>query len=190
MHPHIISQIAALIVVTIGLVIDLRTSKIPNWLTFPSAAAGILINSISLGVNGALGAALGWSVGVAIMLVAAFAPIGSAKQKLGMGDVKLMGAMGAFLGPVYVLIAFLYFCFAYGLIAMIVIIPAIPWRHLGAYFFAVLSKTPPPMVASKDQQRKLSKVRKSPIPVGIGIGIGTLLAILLEKQTLMVLGFR
>src|SRR5215470_8397126 len=72
---------------------DLRTRRIPNVLTFGAALAGLMFQFATGGV-GALGqAALGWLLGALVFLLP-FALGG-----LGGGDVKLLAALGAWLGP-------------------------------------------------------------------------------------------
>lgn len=184
-----IAQILALIVVTVALVIDWRTTKIPNWLTFPSAFIGIVLNAINSGVDGALMAVAGWLVGAGITLFFIYLPVGPKyeEDRIGMGDAKLMAAMGAILGWVPVLIAFFYFSLAWGLISMFQLARAIPWKQVGQAIFAVVlgGKLKPPKIDAE----KLTEARKKRIPLGLAIAIGTLCAVLFEKQTLKFLGF-
>lgn len=72
---------------------DLRTRRIPNVLTFGSALAGFLFHVLSAGVSGAGVSLGGWLVGTLLFL-----PF-FALRGMGGGDVKLLAAMGAWLGP-------------------------------------------------------------------------------------------
>ncbi len=74
-------------------VVDLRTRRIPNALSGAALLVGIALNALYFGWAGALSALGGMLVMVAILL-APFALGG-----LGGGDVKMMAAVGAFLGP-------------------------------------------------------------------------------------------
>jgi prepilin peptidase CpaA len=77
-------------VVVAGATADLQTGRIPNWLTLPAMAAGLVINGvIGLGVGRALLGMLG-ALGVYFLFFAA--------GFRGAGDGKLMGAVGAFVG--------------------------------------------------------------------------------------------
>ena len=87
------TQLAALSVAAIACVFDLRTRRIPNWLTFGAAAAGLGYHLATGGASGLGESAGGWAVGVAL-LIAPYALGG-----MGGGDVKLVGALGAWLGP-------------------------------------------------------------------------------------------
>jgi prepilin peptidase CpaA len=86
-------QVAALGVALLGCVTDLWTRRVPNVLTFGAAAGAF---GFYLAGNGwaALGwSALGWLTGVALFL-----PF-FVLRGLGGGDVKLLAAIGAWLGP-------------------------------------------------------------------------------------------
>jgi len=87
------SHIAALSVATLACAFDLRTRRIPNWLTFGAAAAALIFHAATGGVSGVERSVLGWATGVALLL----APY--ALGGMGGGDVKLVGALGAWLGP-------------------------------------------------------------------------------------------
>jgi prepilin peptidase CpaA len=75
-------------------VVDFRTRKIPNWLTVPAMLGGILLRSLLGGWPGAKSSLEG--VGLALALLLPLVLL----RALGAGDWKLMGAVGAFLGPI------------------------------------------------------------------------------------------
>ena len=90
------NQIVSVIVLVLGVVacvFDVRTKRIPNWLTFGAAIAGIVVHASASGAEGASMAAAGWLVGLLI-----FIPL-FAVGGMGGGDVKLLAALGAWLGP-------------------------------------------------------------------------------------------
>jgi len=104
-------------------VIDLRSRRIPNELTAAMAVLGIGL--AGLGWSGAtVGAALaGLVLGLLLMMP------GYALGATGAGDVKLMAAVGAIVGPSLVLSAFLCTSLAGGVLALAV---AIRRRRLAA----------------------------------------------------------
>lgn len=92
---------AVVVFTATAMVTDLRTRTLPNWLTVSGAVIAILFHVITAGWAG-LGFALGgFAVGFGILLVLWL--IGGG----GGGDVKLMGAVGAWLGPQLTLAVFL-----------------------------------------------------------------------------------
>jgi prepilin peptidase CpaA len=93
---------------------DVRTARIPNLLTFGAAAAALVYFFASHGWPGLAGAGEGWAVGV--LLFSPFFALGG----LGAGDVKLLGAIGAWLGPREALWVALYASMAGGVMALIV----------------------------------------------------------------------
>ena len=110
--------IAALAIAAVACVTDLRTRRIPNWLTFGTSAAAILFHTWNGGVAGMVASAGGWLVGVAV-----FAPF-FILRGLGAGDVKLLGALGAWLGPLTVLYVAFYSTLAGGVLAVVVALRA------------------------------------------------------------------
>jgi prepilin peptidase CpaA len=79
--------------VTLAAVNDLRRARIPNVLTVPAAAMGLLLNASSTGPEGLLHGVGGLLVGLA-----SFLPFYLARG-FSAGDVKAMAAIGAFVGP-------------------------------------------------------------------------------------------
>jgi len=72
---------------------DLRDRKIPNWLTLPGILVGIALNSYLRGWHGTKQSLEG--AGLALLVILPLVLL----RALGAGDWKLMGAVGAFLGP-------------------------------------------------------------------------------------------
>lgn len=107
-------QLAALALAGCGCAIDLRTRRIPNALTLGGATGALLYQAAQHGFTG-LGTSLGgWGVGAAFLLIP------YAVGGMGAGDVKLMGALGAWLGPREVLAAAMFATLAGGVMSLVV----------------------------------------------------------------------
>lgn len=81
----------------VAAVMDLRTRRIPNWYTVPAFVAALIFHIATGGFSGLGTAMAGFGVGFGILFVLWL--IGGG----GGGDVKLMGALGAWLGATYTL---------------------------------------------------------------------------------------
>jgi leader peptidase (prepilin peptidase) / N-methyltransferase len=83
-----------------GSVIDARSLRLPDWVTLPLVALGLVVSGISGGwiglASSALGAAAGfaalWAIGEIYFRTGGL-------EGLGLGDAKLLAAAGAWLGP-------------------------------------------------------------------------------------------
>lgn len=95
-----------------GAAIDLRTRRVPNLLTFGLAAAGLAAAAAGLGPLDLAAAFIGLLVGACLMLP------GHLFGATGAGDVKLLAAAGACLGPSLTLTAFVATAVAGGLLAL------------------------------------------------------------------------
>ena len=88
------------IALILAAVIDVRESRIPNWLTFSLAGFGMVVHGWHQGFNGLILSVEGLAVGILCLV---FFYI---KGGMGAGDVKLLGAIGAVLGPHLVVYVF------------------------------------------------------------------------------------
>jgi prepilin peptidase CpaA len=111
-------QVSSLVIAALAAACDLRTRRIPNVLTFGAAGAGFAYHVLSGGVAALGHSAAGWLVGAAVFIV----PF--ALRGLGGGDVKLLAALGAWVGPYDVLWLALYAGIAGGVMALIVALGA------------------------------------------------------------------
>ena len=105
---------AAALLVLVACIPDLRSRRIPNWLTFGAAVVAVLFHSVTQGFSGLGHSTGGWLLGLALFL-----PL-FALRGMGAGDVKLLAAVGAWLGPADVLWAALITAIAGGVLAVIV----------------------------------------------------------------------
>ena len=93
---------------------DLATRRIPNVLTFGTAAAALVFAALTGGWAGLGWALAGWGVGCLLFLP--WFLLGG----MGAGDVKLLAGIGAWLGPMGALWAALYAGLVGGPLALIV----------------------------------------------------------------------
>jgi prepilin peptidase CpaA len=107
----IISVLTLAVAISAGW-LDWRSRRIPNWLTVPALAAGIAANALVSGWPGAKAALEG--AGLALGLLLPFVLV----RGLGAGDWKLMGALGAFLGPSGLVVVLLGTLFIAGIMAV------------------------------------------------------------------------
>src|SRR5688500_12891023 len=108
--PHI----AAAALVLIACIPDLRARRIPNWLTFGAAVLAVGYHLATAGIAGLVPSLGGWALGFAL-----FFPL-FALRGMGAGDVKLLAAVGAWLGPWQVLWAALLTSVAGGVLALLI----------------------------------------------------------------------
>ena len=104
-------------------VIDLRTRRIPNVLTATMACLGLGLAAAGASGHSVGTALVGLCLGLVLMLP------GYALGATGAGDVKLMAAVGAIVGPALVLSAFICTTIAGGVLALMV---AVGRGRLGA----------------------------------------------------------
>ncbi len=107
-------QSIAIVVATTAVVWDLSTRRIPNVITFGAALLALIVHGYLGGWPGIGTCLAGWAVGVAF-----FFPL-FALGGMGAGDVKLLGALGAWLGPISVIWVALFAGIAGGVMGVVV----------------------------------------------------------------------
>ena len=91
-HAASIAFFVTTVTVLVAAVIDFRRFRVPNMLTFPLCISGLLFHTAVNGLSGLQYSAGGIAVGLAALLL--FYIIGV----MGAGDVKLLAAVGAWIG--------------------------------------------------------------------------------------------
>jgi prepilin peptidase CpaA len=146
---------------------DWRSRRIPNWLTVCGLLLGIAVNAVTRGWPGAKDSLLGTGLGLVLLLPFVL------MRSLGAGDWKLVGALGAFLGPSHLITVLFATVLVAGLMAFILVI----WkrrmgqtlRNIARMFAAVFSFHLPGPEVSLDNPDALK------IPFGVAAAIAVLL---------------
>jgi prepilin peptidase CpaA len=89
----LVTTFVVLLVGAIACVTDIRFRRIPNVLTLSAAVAAVVFHVFTMGMSGLVLALSGWAVGLVLFLP--FFLLGG----MGGGDVKLLAALGAWIGP-------------------------------------------------------------------------------------------
>lgn len=156
------------IILAIAVITDLKTQKIYNWLTFPGIAAGIVFNGILSGGHGVLVAFEGIAVGMIWIILVLL-------RGSGFGDLKLIYAVGAFMGPRFTAYTLLYTALAGGVLGIAYTLYRGGWgllRHtgknalLGAHVFSVVQS--PEGLEGMVEQSKAGKMAYAPA-VALGV---------------------
>ena len=109
---------------------DLRWRRIPNWLTVPGCLLGIVLNSIAAGWRGTRESLLGSGLGLLVLLPFVLV------RSLGAGDWKLVGAIGAFLGPERLMAVLFITILVAGIMAGILVL----WKRRGRQTLANIGR--------------------------------------------------
>lgn len=144
--------------VLVVIVTDWRSNRIPNVVTFPTMALGLVFGAIE-GVPGTLlgSGLLDHAAGLAIGLGVSYPFYVGGGIKA--GDAKMLMAIGALRGSIFLLNAALYGALAGGVLALILM---------------ATRRLTPPETAPRN---KLESVLKARIPYGVALGIGALIAL-------------
>jgi prepilin peptidase CpaA len=169
--PEIPREIAYLVsfVLVEAAIIDGRSLRVPNWLTFHFLLGGWIYAWWSGGV-----ALLLWSMTGAVVGLLTLLPL-YAIGGMGAGDVKLMAGVGAWIGPMFTGWAFLWSAVVGGLMGLAMM----AWsgelsRHLESMRMIVrevLTVRQPTVLSELAARRKPTMLL---LPYGIPIAAGTI----------------
>jgi prepilin peptidase CpaA len=116
-----ISMWLPLTMVALATISDLRSRRIPNTLTLPSLLLGVAVGGVSKGWSGVADSLLGVLAAVTVMGLLYY--LGG----MGMGDVKLCAAIGAWVGPSQMAVVLVMTSIAGGVIGLC-------WAVAGGFF--------------------------------------------------------
>lgn len=112
----------AAVLIGCALLTDIRTMRIPNMLCATAFIFALLYGAILSGIGGLLAALIGAAAGLSPMLAM------YAARGIGAGDVKLFGALGAWLGTQQVLNVMLYSILYAGVIGLLLMAACRIWN--------------------------------------------------------------
>jgi prepilin peptidase CpaA len=151
-------------------VIDGRTLRVPNWLTYHFAIAGLVFAFWKGGTP-----LLAWSfagAGVGLLSLLPLYAIGG----MGAGDVKLMAGMGAWIGPWFTLWAFMSTALVGGLMGLAMMAYSgnllghfVMMQTIGREIMAIRNPTELSARAAERKPRMLL------LPYGIPIAVGSII---------------
>ncbi len=144
---------------------DLKCRKIPNWLTFPGIMAGIILNLL-FNPRDWYFPFLGLIAGFLILIIP-FVMGG-----IGAGDVKLLMALGAFLGAGAVIRIGLYGAVAGGLISLAALVKHRGFQYIKAKIYLIFTFRW--SLKNRQQIQAESQRPKIFIPYGLAIFFGFL----------------
>lgn len=108
--------IGCFIMLGVAFVTDIKTMKIPNWITVGGLVTGVLAHLIVDGWSGGWFALQGAGAGFGILLLMYWC------RAVGGGDVKLFAGIGAWTGTLLTLQILFYSVMAAGLIGLVVLL--------------------------------------------------------------------
>jgi prepilin peptidase CpaA len=166
---HSIAWWPTLAVLAVATYTDLRSRRIPNWLVFPFMAVGILLAAWTHGWHGIGQSLAGLAVGA--VLFGIFGLMGG----MGMGDVKLCAAIGAWIGPSQLIVALVITGLAGGIMALC-------WAAAGGFLGDLFKNTGNLLVGFKQRGLRphpeivLDNPLARKMPYAPAIAIGTLVS--------------
>jgi prepilin peptidase CpaA len=158
------------IVLILATAFDLYQRRIPNALTLPVIAVGMIYWSYLNGLDGFMHSTGGLLLGFAFLLpVYLFGGMGA-------GDVKLMGAVGSILGPQGIFIAFLYSAIVGGVHALFVLARSrVLKQTAGRYGFMLRGYL---VTGQLTYLSPAAEEKLPPLCYGLAISLGTIFSVL------------
>jgi prepilin peptidase CpaA len=163
------------LLVLVAAIYDIRFRRIPNWLVLTGFCLGIALNTYFAHVNGFLLSLLGAALALAVYL-----PF-FALRAMGAGDVKLMIAIGAFVGAKNWLILFLMTALLGGILAIcLLLMRGGLARAFKNVLFILGQLVRFRMPHHGDPALDVTHPHAVTLPHGVSIALGTFLFLILE----------
>ncbi|MHC4695524.1 MAG: A24 family peptidase [Planctomycetota bacterium] len=150
--------------------IDYSQKRVPNWLNLCLIVVGFVVQGICFGAQGLATGGWGMLVGFGVLIVPWL------MHGMGAGDVKLMAAIGVWLGPALTAYAFVLGVGIGALIAMVMILSTGRLRMACANMGMIWAKCTNPQTLFSEFGSAKSFGRTSQLlPYGVPLTAGTLL---------------
>ena len=150
-----------------GATLDVKNRRIPNWLTVSTLVVALLVRAIPGGPLLSQGL-LGFGLAFVVVL-----PVFGLRL-MGGGDAKLLMVVGALLGPVPFLVAFLYTSVVGGVLALATAV--VSGRHTDLWTRCVAFLTSLATFGTRGLKLSVSSPSALTIPYGVAIAIGAVTA--------------
>lgn len=162
--------------------IDYSQRRVPNWLNAALIVLGIAVQALFFGWSGVGTGLLGLLTGFGLLIVPWL------MHGMGAGDVKLMAAIGVWLGPMLTFYSFALGALIGGAAAVVMIVSTGRLRMASANIGLIMAKcSNPQTVFSEVGSAKSFGVSSQLLPYGVPLTAGTL--IILTAKTLGWWGF-
>ncbi|MFC3015784.1 A24 family peptidase [Virgibacillus litoralis] len=166
------TNLAIILILIISTITDLRSRKILNIVTMPAIILALIFHLITTGLDGFLFSGQGFLVGIGLLFIP------SMMGGIGAGDVKLLAAVGAWKGTLFVLYTGIYAGIFGGLIALFILIKrkklVFTVKNM-LFSLLFLKSTKGSLEISNDTQNNVS------IPYAIPIALGALMTFIMES---------
>lgn len=168
---HSIAWWPTVLVLAVSTFTDLRSRRIPNWLVLPFWLAGLVVSFLpkSWHTIGIVQSLEGMGLGLLLFGVLAF------MGGMGMGDVKLCAAIGAWVGPKQLFVALVLTGIVGGIMAVI-------WAIAGGFLGELFTGTSDLLFRrgkreeGAENQHTLANPLARKMPYAPAIAIGTLIS--------------
>jgi prepilin peptidase CpaA len=168
---HSIAWWPTVVVLVVSTVTDLRSRRIPNWLSLPFLAAGLAASFVPKSWHGIGIVPSLEGMGLGLALFGVLALMGG----MGMGDVKLCAAIGAWIGPKQLFVALVLTGIAGGIMAVL-------WAAMGGFLGELFSGTGDLLFGwrkrekGQESEHTLANPHAKKMPYAPAIAIGTLIS--------------
>jgi len=153
--------------------VDFAQRRVPNWLNATLAVAGLAAQAGFFGWVGLGRGLMGLAVGLAVLIVPWLI------HGMGAGDVKLMGAIGCWLGPWLTLVSFAVGAILGGILALVMVISTGRTLHALANVQTILTKLRRWDTAfSEFAGARTFGVTSLLLPYGVPLSAGTIVVLL------------